>query len=122
LPKPCVPEYARVNKFQEVTAETNHYSVPSSYVGRDAIVEIYENTVAVLVGDQHVAEHRRGRGKREFIIDPLHYIEVIAHKHRSATRALAFADERLPRSLMVLRERLLDRDGPTATKTWMAVL
>ena len=122
LPDPCVPEYARVNRFQEVTAETNHYSVPPRYVARNAIVEIYENSVSVLIGDQCVAEHRRGRGKHEFILDPLHYIDVIAHKHRSATRALAFADERLPRSLIVLRDRLLERDGPTATKTWMAVL
>lgn len=122
LPHPCVQEYARVNKFQEVTAETNHYSVPSCYVARDAIVEVYENSVAVLIGDRRVAEHRRGRGKHEFILDPLHYIEVIAHKHRSATRALALADERLPHPLVVLRDRLLDRDGPTATKTWMAVL
>jgi hypothetical protein len=35
---------------------------------------------------------------------------------------LAFADERLPRPLITLRERLIERDGPTATKTWMAVL
>ncbi len=122
LPKPCMPEYARVNKFQEVTVETNHYSVPPRYVGRDAIVEIYENSVSILVGDQCVAEHRRGRGKREFILNPLHFIDVIAHKHRSATRALAFANERLPRSLIELRDRLLERDGPTATKTWTAVL
>jgi transposase len=122
LPAPCVLEYARVNKFQEVTAETNHYSVPSRYVGRDAIVEIYENSVAVVIGGQRVAEHRRGRKKSEFILDPMHYIDVIAHKHRSATRALAFAEERLPRPLIVLRDRLLERDGPTATKTWMTVL
>lgn len=122
LPKPCVLEYARVNKFQEVTVETNHYSVPPRYVGRDAIIEIYENSVSILVGDQCAAEHRRGRGKREFILNPLHYIDVIAHKHRSATRALAFANERLPQSLIALRDRLLDRDGPAATKTWMAVL
>jgi transposase len=121
LPEPCVLEYARVNKFQEVTAETNHYSVPPRYVTRHAIVEIYENTVRVVVG-KCVAEHRRGRGKNEFILDPMHFIEVVAHKHRSATRALAFADQRLPQPLIVLRDRLIERDGPTATKTWMAVL
>jgi len=122
LPDPCVLEYARVNKFQEVTAQTNHYSVPARFVGRDTIVEVYENSVSVLVGNERVATHRRGRGKHEFIIDPLHYIDLIARKHRSATRALAFAEERLPRPLIVLRDRLLERDGPTATKTWMAVL
>ncbi len=103
LPKACVFAYARVNKFQEVTVETNHYSVPSRYVGRDAIVEIYENSVAIAIGDQRVAEHRRSRGKNEFIIDPLHYIDVIAHKHRSAMRALAFAEEP---SVSILREAI----------------
>lgn len=96
--------------------------MPPRYVGRDAIIEVYENSVRILVGDQCAAEHRRGLGKREFILDPLHFIDVVAHKHRSATRALAFANERLPRSLIELRDRLLERDGPTATKTWMAVL
>jgi hypothetical protein len=122
LPNPCVLEYARVNKFAEVTAETNHYSVPSRYVRRDAIVEISEDSVAVVVGGERVAQHRRGRGKHEFIIDPLHYIELISHKHRSAMGALAFADERLPRSLIMLRDRMIERDGPTATKAWTAVL
>ncbi len=122
LPSPCVLEYARVNKFAEVTAETNRYSVPSRYVRRDALVEIYDDSVAVVIGGNRVAQHRRGRGKHEFIIDPLHYVELISHKHRSATRALAFADERLPRSLIVLRDRMIERDGPTATKAWTAVL
>ena len=122
LPNPCVRDYARVNKFAEITAETNHYSVPSRYVRRDAIVEIYEDSIAVLIGGERVAAHRRGRGKNEFIINPLHYVELISHKHRSATRALAFADERLPRPLIVLRDRMIERDGPTATKAWTAVL
>jgi transposase len=122
LPDPCVREYARVNKFQEATAETNHYSVPPRYVGRHSIVEVYESNVRIVVGDRCVAEHRRGRGKHEFILDPMHFIEVISHKHRSATRALALSDERLPQPLIVLRDRLVERDGPTATKTWMVVL
>jgi hypothetical protein len=47
---------------------------------------------------------------------------LISHKHRSATRALAFANERLPRPLILLRDRMIERDGPSATKAWMAVL
>ncbi len=122
LPAPCVREYARVNKFAEVTVETNHYSVPSRYVRRDAIVDIFEDSAVVVIGGERVAQHRRGRGKHEFIIDPMHYLELISHKHRSATSALAFANERLPRPLVVLRDRMIERDGPTATKAWMAVL
>lgn len=122
LPSPCVLEYARVNKFCEVTVETNRYSVPSRYARRDAILEVYDDSVAVIVGGERVAQHPRGHGKHEFIIDPLHYVELISRKHRSATRALAFANERLPRPLIVLRDRMIEQDGATATKAWTTVL
>jgi hypothetical protein len=122
LPKACVLEYARINKFAEVAVNTNRYSVPTKYVHCHALVEIYDQSVAIIVADEMVTEHRRARAKHERIIDPLHYIELISRKHRSATSALAFADERLPKALITLRDRLIERDGPTATKTWMKVL
>jgi hypothetical protein len=78
--------------------------------------------VVISVEDQEVARHKRATGKRESIIDPLHYVDLIAVEHRATLNAVAFADERLPRPLRVLRDRLIERDGPTATKTWMRVL
>lgn len=122
LPKDCMTEYACVNKFAEVTVESNRYSVPTRFAHRDAIVEIYDQHIVISVDGESVAEHRRASGKRQAIVDPLHYIDLISRKHRSATRALAFADERLPAALIRLRDRLLERDGPTATKTWTSVL
>lgn len=122
MPKPCVVEYARINKFAEATVDTSRYSTPTGFAYRDATVEVYDERVVILVDGSQVAEHRRARGKREEIIDPMHYIELISHKHRSSTRALAFADERLPRALVILRDRLIERDGPTGTKAWTAVL
>jgi transposase len=122
LPTPCVREYARVNKFAEVTVETNRYSVPTRSAYRDAMVEIHESRVLVFVDGEQVAEHRRAHGKRQAVINPLHYIDLISRKHRSATRALAFAQEHLPAVLIRLRDRLLDAQGPTATKTWTAIL
>lgn len=122
LPKPCVTEYARVNKFAEVTVDTSRYSVPTRYVRRDAVVELYDDCVVVMIDGAPVARHRRARGKREAVIDPLHYVELISRKHRSATRALAFADQRLPQPLIALRDRLLDADERTATKVWTSIL
>jgi len=122
LPQPCITTYARISKFAEVVVDTNRYSTPTRYAHRDATVQTYEGRVVVLVDGERVAEHRRAQGKRQTIIDPLHYLELISRKHRSATRALAFADQRLPQPLLVLRDRLIERDGPAATKTWMTVL
>ena len=122
LPEPCITEYARVNKFAEVTVETNRYSVPTRYVACDALADIFDDCVRVRVNGEMIAEHKRPLGRHQIVINPLHYVELISRKHRSATHALAFAEERLPKPLIVLRERLIERDGPAATKTWMAIL
>lgn len=122
LPAPCVRDYARVNKFAEVTVNGSRYSVPVRYAHCHALVELYEDHLRVLVDGKPVAEHVRAHGKQQAVIDPLHYIELIAHKHRSATRALAFAHERLPAPLLRLRDRLLEQQGPSATKTWTTIL
>lgn len=122
MPAACITQYVRVNKFAEVTVETNRYSVPTKYAHRDALAEIYENRIAILVKGVSIADHKRALGKRQEIIDPLHHLDLIAKKHRSAMHAVDFADDRLPRPLIVLRDRLLERDGPTATNTWTAIL
>ncbi|MGH7736358.1 MAG: IS21 family transposase [Candidatus Tyrphobacter sp.] len=122
LPKACTTQYARVNKFAEVTVERNRYSVPTTYAYRDATVEIYDGRIIILVDGERIADHHRAAGKDQAVIDPLHYIDLISRKHRSATRALAFADQRLPEPLIRLRDRLLEEHGTTATKTWTAVL
>lgn len=122
LPDPCIVDYARVNKFAEVTAETNRYSVPTAFVRRDALVQVYDEQIVVVVDGAVVARHRRAQGRNTAVIDPLHYVDLISRKHRSATHALAFAQERLPRSLVVLRDRLLEHDERTATKVWTEIL
>lgn len=122
LPEPCVVTYARVNRHAEVTIGTNRYSVPWRLTRRDAFANIYDDQVVIHIDGAIVAQHPRAVGKYQDVIDPLHLIDLIAHKHRAALTALAFADGRVPRPLLVLRDRLLERDGPMATKTWTTIL
>lgn len=122
LPEPYVIEYARVNKFAEVTLETNLYSVPTRCVSRDALARIYDDYVLISIEGVDAVRHKRSVGKHCEVIDPMHYVDLISHKHRAALHALAFADERLPRPLILLRDRLIERDGATATKTWTSIL
>ncbi len=102
-PEPCVTAYARVNKFAEVTVESNRYSVPARFAYRDAVINIYDQRISVRIDGECVADHRRSSGTRQAIVDPLHYIDLISRKHRSSTHALAFAEERLPDSLRTPR-------------------
>lgn len=122
LPAPCVRRIARINKFAEVICGTNRYSVPTRWAHRDAILEIFEDRLRIVVDDQVVAEHKRCAGKHQTMLDVRHAIELLAFKHRSVERAEIIAQSRLPAPLLALRDRLLEHDRARAGRAFVAVL
>jgi len=122
LPAACVRRIARINKFAEATCDTNRYSVPSRWAHRNAVLEIFENRLRIVVDDQLVAEHQRCTGKHQTMLDVRHAIELLAFKHRSIERAEIIAQSRLPAPLLALRDRLLAEDRARAGRAFVAVL
>jgi hypothetical protein len=122
FPSTYVTTYAKINKFAEVTIKSNRYSVPTKYAFRDAFVELGHDCVRIRVGSVIVAEHPRACGRREAIMNPLHSLDLISRKHRSAITAAVFSQGRLPIALVRLRDQLLARDGVRATKAWTEIL
>jgi len=122
LPRACINRYVRINKFAEVCFERNVYSVPTRFAHRDAVIEIYEDRLQVIVGEEAVAQHRRGFGVGERFLDPRHYLDLLQHKHRAAQSALALSDGRIPAVLHRLLEEYRQADPGSATKRWMQVL
>jgi hypothetical protein len=122
LPRPCVNRYARINKFSEVCFERNWYSVPTRWAHRNAVIEVYERRLRIVVDADVVAEHQRGFGAGERFLDPRHYVALLAHKHRAAESALVLSDGRIPDVLRDLFERYCESDPRTATKRWTQVL
>ena len=122
LPNTCVSSFAKINKFSEVVVKQNRYSVPEKYAYRDAFVDVGEETIKIRVGGEIIAEHTRCNGKRQARIDPLHYIDTIERKHRSAVTAAAFGSEYMPDTLLQLRDILIQKHGPTGTKKWMQII
>jgi transposase len=122
LPRACVIESVRINKFSEVCFERNWYSVPTAYAHRPACVEIYEDRLRIIVDDVAVAEHRRAFGREQSILDPRHYLELLERKHRAAATALVLADGRIPNELRALLERYRQTDPSSASKRWVEVL
>ena len=88
----------------------------------DGIVEVYEDRIRIIVGDAVIAEHPRGFGVGERFLDPRHYIELLAHKHRAAASAMVLADGRIPAVLRELFERYCHADSASASKRWTQVL
>ena len=105
LPRACVTKYARVNKFSEVCFERDWYSVPTRWAHRNAVIEVYEQRLRIVVDTEVVAEHQRGKGKGDRFLDPRHYVELLAHKHRAAENALVLSDGRIPDVLRALFDR-----------------
>jgi transposase len=122
LPRACITRYAHINKFAEVCFESNSYSVPTQFAHRHAVIEIYEDRIRIVVGEEVVAEHPRGFGVNEQFLDPSHYVALLAHKHRAAESALVLSDGRIPTELRELFDRYRDGDPSSATKRWTQVL
>lgn len=122
LPAVCIRRIARINKFAEVVCETNRYSVPSRWAHRDAVLELYEDRLRIIVDDQVVAEPARCPGRHQTMLDVRHAIELLALKHRSVERAEIIAQGRLPAPLLAFRDRLLAEDRAHAGRAFVAVL
>jgi len=122
LPRPCVVRAAHINKFSEITIDTNRYSVPTQYAHRSAFVEIYDGRLRIIVDDVLVAEHPRAPGRGEMYLDPRHFVDLLAHKHRAAYSAAVLADGRLPEAFLTLRDRYVRRSQGQASKAWTTVL
>ncbi len=60
LPRTCVMRSAQINKFSEITFESNCYSVPTRYAHREALIEVYESRIRIIVSDEAIAQHPRG--------------------------------------------------------------
>ncbi len=122
LPRACVLRPARIDKFSELCFECNWYSVPTRFAHRDAMIEVYEDRLRIIVGDEAVAQHRRGFGKNEHFLDVRHYLGLLERKHRAAETALVLSEGRIPGEVRALFERYRDADPHTATKRWTRVL
>ncbi len=96
LPRTCVMRSARIDKFSEIAFESNWYSAPTRYAHRDAVIEVYERRIRIIVGDEAVAQHPRGFGKGEHFLDVRHYLNLLQHKHRAAETALVLSEGRIP--------------------------
>jgi len=56
------------------------------------------------------------------MLDPLHYLDALKHKHRAVERAEVFNNARFPRALRELLQKLVRWDRDTAGKQFVRVI
>lgn len=76
----CTSHLVKVNPYSQVVFETNRYSVPSEYVGKQLALRAYPFRVEVLSLAQVVVEHPRCFGREQDILNPLHYLGLLEQR------------------------------------------
>jgi hypothetical protein len=82
---------ARVSSYSLVTFETNRYSVPVEYVGRQVFLKAFVDHLEVVWEDRLIATHRRSYAREQDQLDPQHFLRLLmqrpgAWEHAKAIR------------------------------------
>jgi len=119
----CIKRAGLVDKYQTVMFETNRYSVPHGAAFAKVTIKAYVDRVAIVHNAQVVSVHRRGYGKHESFIDPLHFVAALERKPAWLDHVPALRDWKLPESFERLRKTFNDHLGPrTGDRHYIRVL
>jgi transposase len=76
----CVTRPVKANPYSQVVFETNRYSVPNIYAGRQLVLRAYPFKIEVLSLEAIIVTHLRRFGREEDIFDPMHYITLLEQR------------------------------------------
>ena len=110
----CVFEPGQVDKYQTAPFDGNRYSVPRRWAFRPVTVKGYVDRVEIVADGQVIAAHRRSYGRREKVLDPLHFLVVLERKPAALDHAPVYRDWQLPAAYADLRRDLEARLGQRA--------
>lgn len=123
------PAYAihtvKVNPYSQVVLETNRYSVPAEYVGKQLMLRAYPFRVEILSLAQIVAEHPRCFGREQDILDPLHYLGLLEQRPGAFEYAIPLRRWRQDWSTayeQLLASLRLNKPGGNGIREFIAIL
>ena len=99
-------EICRISSSSTARFDTNTYSVPVMYVGRDATVRASAESVEIYIGGQVVATHKRCYGRHQHIYQLEHYLPLLERKPRSIFQAQP-VKQNLSKKLLILLESIM---------------
>lgn len=112
---PCILESGTADKYQTVAFDRNRYSVPRRNAFQRLTVKGYVDRVVIVAGGSEIiATHTRSYGRKERIVDPLHFLCVLQQKPAALDHAPVYRDWNLPPAFFDLRRDLESRLGPRA--------
>jgi len=103
----------RVNPYQVVQVDQNWYSVPSPFTGHRVNVHLECWQVLIYQGTRQIAAHERVFGRRQWCLNPLHYLDTLHRKVGGFDEALPIVQWRRqwPKVYELMLQRLRERKG-----------
>lgn len=80
---PAKRSSGRVDRFCTVRFDTNNYSVPSTYCGKEVAIKAGPETIEIYYAGNMIASHRRCLEKKQSIYDLKHYLPLLEKKGRA---------------------------------------
>jgi len=102
----CISRPVKANPYSQVVFETNRYSVPAEYVGKQLVLRAYPFRVEILSLDKVIASHDRCFEREKDILDPLHYLGLLSQRPGAFEHAIPI--RRWRKAWPAVYETLLD--------------
>jgi len=75
-----VSREVKLNPYGQVTFETNRYSVPADKAQKQLTLHAYPFRIEIVRGAEIIASHQRCYGRQQDILNPLHYLPLLAER------------------------------------------
>jgi hypothetical protein len=78
----CTTVAVRLNPYSQVVLETNRYSVPTDQAQTELVARLYPFKVEIFQPNEAepIASHARCYGRKQDILDPLHYLPLLQQR------------------------------------------
>jgi len=128
LPAPypcCKTVTVKANKLSLVNFASNRYSIPVAHAHEALTLRAYVDRIEISNGSEMIARHRRCWERDQDILQPQHYLALLAQRPRAFAHAQAMREWRQtwPDVFDVIYARLKERYEPAqATRLFIAIL
>ncbi|WP_409967180.1 IS21 family transposase [Bengtsoniella intestinalis] len=104
---PAKRAHGRVDRFSTVRFDTNNYSVPVTYCGKEVTVKALPEQVEIYSQNKLIATHPRCLGHKQNVYDLQHYLPLLERKGRAIFQAKPVRDTVPPVFLAWLQKQNL---------------
>ena len=98
---------AKINTYSFALIETNYYSVPEEYVGREVRYSSINNIIVFYSGNKEICRHKKIEDTNSYSVDIHHYLKTLYKKPGAIRRSLALkqADEEI---ISIYQQKYID--------------